>query len=462
MLAENNKLTELWDDTRLNEALGGKEYSAQYTKHLAEVNESKSVISCADIISDRGVLLCKKGTQINRRMTENLLQHKLSQPLETLVDISDSIKNEHLLAYFHQTLDKYPDLKHIHQALDAEKIIKERINAYKLPAILSQKLTVMHKQMPEQFDDSLLCAWLTSLICHEMKLDKTSCQTVWLASLFHDVGMLHLPPEVTQLSGWRTTEQWRALQAHPLIGKIILDTTPGVRHEVGVAIMQHHERNDGCGYPLGTRAENLSLEGQIVAMGSLINELYRHHITSQNLNIADMQVVLNIDSEAHGLKTYRALSSIIRHSKLKPRLQAPSTAAKQYATQLTQRSKALKEAVTILAQRQAFEQIKLVDQVSTAQILFKVTDRALHLTARSGLSSDEILQWLASIDDGTSPEEMREMAEVELLQNELKRQLYDHVFVFYASMPKEAFGGTFEYASLIAVLQDVESCLEKM
>ena len=256
---------------------------------------------------------------------------------------------------------------------------------------------------------------------------------------------------------------WRAKQAHAVIGKMILENTPGIHQETIRAVHEHHERCDGTGYPHGRQAAELSLAGQILAMADTIRTVRFGKFQTQGRHMGDIQPILNMYSNVHFSAIYQATVRILRHCGLNMSKIPPQTDLNDYANTLFRRGKALKEAVTILMQRQVFEQIKLVKKIPEAAGLFAVTDRALGLTTRSGLVSDELLTWL----EGMTREEidanvLEELNEIELMQHELGWQLQDAVTTLAISLNDDAFIGTFEYASLQAVIEDVRQCLARM
>ena len=434
-----------------------------YATHLAAVNQTHQVVSTEDIYSDRGILLFRKGSRVDANAATHLLRHKLTQPLANSVQISHALDEEQLTQRFDALFARYPDLATMNTALDYAQEFQRLTRSRAISPMLLQKLTVMAERLPDEFEQSLFCAWFASLIARQLDLSPERRYAVWLAGLMHDIGYLHIPPELTSHNTDITAEQWRAKQAHAVIGKMILQNTPGIHQETIQAVHEHHERCDGTGYPHGRRAAELSLAGQILAMADTIKTVRFGKLQTQGRHMGDIQPILNMYSNVHFSVIYQATVRILRHCSLNMSKIPPQTDLNDYADALFRRGKALKEAVTILMQRQVFEQIKLVKKTPEAAGLFTVTDRALGLTTRSGLVSDELLTWL----EGMTREEvdanvLEELNEIELMQHELGWQLQDAVTTLAISLNDDAFIGTFEYASLQAVIEDVRQCLARM
>ncbi len=101
----------------------------------------------------------------------------------------------------------------------------------------------------------------------------------WLEMLFqasslHDIGKIGLPDGILQKAGELTPEEWVLVRKHTLLGAEIIghDDNPLLRMAHDIALT-HHERWDGSGYPHGLSAEQIPLEGRIVAIADVFDAL---------------------------------------------------------------------------------------------------------------------------------------------------------------------------------------------
>lgn len=87
-----------------------------------------------------------------------------------------------------------------------------------------------------------------------------------LAGLFHDLGKALLPVSLL-CARRRLSETERALvKRHPALGCELLAALPDVRSEVLLAVLEHHERYDGSGYPKGISGDSISEIGHLCAI----------------------------------------------------------------------------------------------------------------------------------------------------------------------------------------------------
>ena len=86
------------------------------------------------------------------------------------------------------------------------------------------------------------------------------------AGLLHDVGKLVVEPEVLVKPSRLDVHERRQIHQHPVAGHRIAEPLRPWLGRWGEAILHHHERWDGTGYPFGLAGEAISLGGRIVAV----------------------------------------------------------------------------------------------------------------------------------------------------------------------------------------------------
>ena len=87
-----------------------------------------------------------------------------------------------------------------------------------------------------------------------------------MAALVHDVGMVRVPPGVLLTNGPLDDDQRRLIEKHTTVAEAMLSNLwPGGGWPIEAA-RDHHERNDGTGYPLGRRDIQLSAYVHLLAV----------------------------------------------------------------------------------------------------------------------------------------------------------------------------------------------------
>lgn len=97
-----------------------------------------------------------------------------------------------------------------------------------------------------------------------LDLPATQVETVRIAALVHDVGLRLLDYERLYKRANLTAEEMRGLGEHPLIGAALVE--PILGSEVSQAVLRHHERVDGKGYPSRMSGQQIPLAARIIAI----------------------------------------------------------------------------------------------------------------------------------------------------------------------------------------------------
>jgi putative nucleotidyltransferase with HDIG domain len=245
-----------------------------YAEHLCEVNTVKEVVASEDIRNDQGALLIQKGQKITSAVVDRIVKFKLLRPLESSVNISDALSGERLLQAIVDMSQGQPGLIQLQASAGFESLLKDCCGIYSGYDLLIQKLTVMSVQMPREYSKTLFVAWLSLVIADQMKLDAVAVRSVFLAALAHDIGMLHISRELLDKQDTLSAQEWKAICSHVVIGQKILEQIKGMPSSVGKAVLEHHERCDGTGYPRALFAPQLNVIGRIVSMADTVIAIY--------------------------------------------------------------------------------------------------------------------------------------------------------------------------------------------
>lgn len=115
---------------------------------------------------------------------------------------------------------------------------------------------------------------------------------VALAGLLHDIGSVKVDSAIFEKTGKLTPVEMEELRKHTVYGYQIIKNMPAINEGVKLGTLQHHEREDGSGYPLSLKGDKIHVYSKILAIADIFhamtNERCYHKITSPYLVLEDL------------------------------------------------------------------------------------------------------------------------------------------------------------------------------
>lgn len=118
-------------------------------------------------------------------------------------------------------------------------------------------------------------AELASAIGLRMGLPAQSIEGLRVIGHLHDLGKISIPAEILSKPTRLSAIEMELVQSHPEVGYEILK---GLEFPwpVAQAVLQHHERLDGSGYPNQLQGDAISLEARIIAVADTVEAMSTH------------------------------------------------------------------------------------------------------------------------------------------------------------------------------------------
>lgn len=388
-----------------------------YCRNLVEVNKKQRVVTIQPIYNQQGVLLLAKGSDMDEQRSQVLLQHKLLKPLEECVAIASSLSGRQLYEFMNKFSGNIPGLQAVTANEEYQKLLRQMCIFYERHALLQQNLTVLALRARTIYYHGIFSAMAGLAIAQKLDLSVKEFQTVFIGGLFHDVGFLYLSPNLIDKTQGFTADEWKALQAHPLIAQRFLNMVPQLPKEIGMAIADHHERIDGTGFPRNLFGDKLSMASQIIAATDNIifnHNRYKHYGQhAHKMLLTSLKLSDNIYFDS----VYDAalLLFMLAPAPTEKVGQAPSP------VQLLKRQQALRTHFN-----NARQLAKQFNQLSAADTLVRsinaVMGRLAIAVVRSGALQQEQEEWLEKMS-GTSDEDQLSLLEISVMQDQILDQL---------------------------------------
>jgi HD-GYP domain-containing protein (c-di-GMP phosphodiesterase class II) len=102
-------------------------------------------------------------------------------------------------------------------------------------------------------------------IAEKLKLPEHTIEMVRHAAALHDLGKIGIPENILHKKSKLSDEEYEVVKKHPQIGVDIIRPIHFL-HKIIPAMLHHHERWDGGGYPYGLKGSAIPLGARIVAV----------------------------------------------------------------------------------------------------------------------------------------------------------------------------------------------------
>ncbi len=109
-------------------------------------------------------------------------------------------------------------------------------------------------------------------LAERLNLPPEKVAVISTAALLHDIGKIGIPDDVLNRPGALDAQAWEMVRAHPKLSTTIVSHVLDLVSCVP-AILHHHERWDGSGYPTGLKGENIPIEARILAIADAFDAM---------------------------------------------------------------------------------------------------------------------------------------------------------------------------------------------
>ena len=244
---------------------------SHYLQRVSSVGESETVVASADIYSQKGVLLLKAGMPINRKSFLLLSKHKLANPVDESISISDQLTNHTIYIDARRQLSNNPLLRALLPCINNPLELQNCIRHLPLTPIMRTKISMAKKSARDIYEHSLRVAIGAAMIGYFQGFSQTDCEHLAAAGLFHDLGMLHIDPSFLDSERTLNAEEMRFVHSHPLIMFLMMQDSDVYHPCISVPILEHHERLWGNGYPKGIKTFSSPLSSVLALTEVLIS-----------------------------------------------------------------------------------------------------------------------------------------------------------------------------------------------
>jgi HD-GYP domain-containing protein (c-di-GMP phosphodiesterase class II) len=113
------------------------------------------------------------------------------------------------------------------------------------------------------YTHSVNVAAVGTLFAKNIGLGDDNLRKLCSGILMHDVGKTRISTDILDKKGKLTKGEYEEIKKHPELGIEVLEETGIDFEEERIITLQHHENDDGSGYPYGLKSDEINLSGKI-------------------------------------------------------------------------------------------------------------------------------------------------------------------------------------------------------
>jgi len=180
----------------------------------------------------------------------------------------------------------------------AESIYSEIYSNYDLAKCISfvkdaDKYTYTHC-----LNVSIYCMFIAKWL----KMNDNEIKDVIKSGLLHDIGKAKIPQYILNKCGPLDDDEFEIMKKHPELGYELIYPISSIGDKIKKAVLMHHERENGSGYPMGLHSEEIEQYAKIVAIADIYDALTTKRVYRPKLTPFD--TFKEIESIAMGENLY--------------------------------------------------------------------------------------------------------------------------------------------------------------
>ena len=251
------------------------------------------------VFSYHGQCLAKQNTPVTLQLIEHLKFYQIASVSifpENHGDRNSSTMTAQRLETYSQRIRRSPEFQRFKTDYTKKvSFMKENINNFivndedlNVDQLLDETLTLFGENSTtismfdmlhnmRQIDDSTYAhsvnvALICRLIGKWKNFSEKDMDTLTLCGLLHDIGKSKIPNEIIGKPGKLTDSEYEEIKKHPVIGYNLVKNLD-IDQRIKNAVLLHHERFDGKGYPLGLTGNEIDDFTSIVSIADVYDAM---------------------------------------------------------------------------------------------------------------------------------------------------------------------------------------------
>jgi HD-GYP domain-containing protein (c-di-GMP phosphodiesterase class II) len=165
------------------------------------------------------------------------------------------------------------------------------------------------------FKHSVDVATMSMIVGRKHGLSDKEVYELGISGLLHDVGKSKIPNEILNKATKLTDEEFAMMKQHSLFGYGILKEKNDLSNSIKLGVLQHHEKMNSTGYPMGVSSDKINLFARIISVADIYDALVTERPYKKPFSPRDaLEMIMSMTNELDINVMRSFLESIILYS----------------------------------------------------------------------------------------------------------------------------------------------------
>lgn len=226
-----------------------------------------------NILTNDGKILLRSGVKLNNRYVEKLKELGVFFVYVEDDRLDDIATEDERLGQLKQTTLKNMSriMKNVYscnsrEVKDSLNIVEDMVDYIISMGDVNTSLFDIRTYDNYTYVHSLDTCIMSSFLGLSNGFNEKELKELAIGAILHDIGKVKIDSKIITKCGALTDEEFLEIRRHPIYGEEILSRNVRISDNAIKAVIQHHERVDGRGYPYKLADKEISKFGKIVCI----------------------------------------------------------------------------------------------------------------------------------------------------------------------------------------------------
>lgn len=185
------------------------------------------------------------------------------------VELSDSVKTR--VAEGIQFIYSNTESKELADATN--NIASNLMNAINSTDAIAVDISALKTSDEYTFKHSVDVATMSMILAKQQGLSQKQIYEIGVAGLLHDIGKTKISLDILNKPARLTDEEFAVMKQHPVFGYRMIKDRDEFSNEICMAVLQHHEKMNSKGYPVGFPSDKITQYARILTIADIYDAL---------------------------------------------------------------------------------------------------------------------------------------------------------------------------------------------